>query len=319
MVVDHQWHWVPAGLLEKLAQRRVPPRAELSEGRWVMELDEGLRVPLPPGLVDLDEQLQVASEQGIDAVVSSPVQLAEVLHLEAAEAAEWLEEVNAVSAAAQREHPDRFVGLAFLPLQDADAALSVLDKAVADGLTGVSVLASIDGAPIATEATLPVFKRIEQLGLPILLHPATRSSTSTQGLNLQAEVGIGWMYHTALAAVNLIQSGVLDECPSLTVVHPHLGGVLPYVLGRVDRLPGEERSLPEYLRRHFYTDAVSATPAALALAVETYGADRVLFATDYPFVPIEAAFGYLQATASADLRTTIFANRLPGLRVPAPS
>ena len=316
-VVDHQWHWVPASLLETFAKRRVAPLAESSEDGWIFQAGEGLRLPVPPGLLDLDEQLSLASDRGIDVVVSSPVVLAEVLHLDPAEAAELLEEVNAATAAAQRQHPDRFVGLAFLPLQDTDAALRVLEAAVADGLTGISMLASIDGAPIATEATLPVFKRIAELGLPIVLHPASRSSTYTQGLGMHAELGLGWMYHTALAALNLIQSGVFDECPDLTVLHPHLGGVLPYVLGRIDRLPGEQRSLQEYLRRHFYTDVVSATPGALAIAVETYGPDRILFATDYPFVPIEAAFGYVGANASADLSATIFANRLPGLRLPA--
>jgi predicted TIM-barrel fold metal-dependent hydrolase len=317
VVVDHQWHWVPVELLEALEHRSAPPRAERSDGGWVLELAEGFKLPLPPGLLDLDEQLQVATDHGIDVLVSSPVLLAEVLHLEGGEAAELLEQANGVTARAQREHPDRFVGIAFLPLQDTDAALSVLEKAAADGLSGVSMLASIDGKPIATDATLPVFKRIEELGLPILLHPACRSSTLSQRLGMHAEIGLGWMYHTALAAVNLIQSGTLDECPGLTILHPHLGGMLPYVLGRVDRLPGEDRSLPEYLRRHFYTDAVSATPAALQLAIDTYGLERVLFATDYPFVPIEPAFGYLEANASPEQARAIFANVLPGLELPA--
>lgn len=317
MVVDHQWHWVSAHLVERLSARRVPPRAELIEGRWIIEMAEGVRLPVPPPLLDLDEQLAVASTHGIDVVVSSPILLAEIHHLEPAEASELLEEVNAVSAAAQREHPDRFAGVAVLPFHDVDAALGVLDRAVADGLTSVVVPASLEGTPIASDATLPIFQRIEALGLPLLLHPAVRSSTYTQGLGMQAEIGIGWMYHTSLAALNLIQSGVLDECPELTVLHPHLGGVLPYVLGRLEQqLRGAERSLSEYLRHHFYTDTVNLSPGALGIAIATYGLDRVLYASDYPWVPIEPGLEYIEANATAEQRATIFANRLPGLRLP---
>lgn len=315
MIIDHQWHWMDPDVFQALLRRDKPPRVEPGGPfEYVFELADGVRVPMPPDLVlDLDERLRMAGDNGIDAVVCSPTFVAEALHLEPGEAAELLQLANSAMARAQRAHPEQLAGLAFLPLQSPDHALSVLQAAVDDGLRGVSILASIDGRPVATEETLPVFQRIAELDLPVFLHPAVRSNTSSQGRGMPAEIGIGWMYHTALAALNLIESGTLDSCPELTVVHPHLGGVLPYIRGRVDDTRRGERPLSEYLRRNFYTDTVNSTPGALEFAIAAYGLDRVLFATDYPFVPMAAGVEYVRANADEKSANAIFANRLPGL------
>ena len=237
------------------------------------------------------------------------------MHLEPAEALEMLELNNAELAAAQRAHPDRFIGMAMLPMQDTDAALQALDGAAAQGLRVVSMLCSIDGEPISTERTRPVFARIHEHGMPIVLHPAVRSSTWRQQRGRTAEIGIGWMYHTAMAAANLIESGVLDEWPDQIVLHPHLGGVMPMVAGRVDRTLGDERSVYDYLQHNFYTDTGNQTrsPATLQLAIDLYGLDHILFATDFPFGPIAPNLEILDRHTSADQAAAIFANQLPGI------
>lgn len=314
-MIDHQWHWLPPEYVEILKSRSSAPRLELVEGALHYESETGDGAPLPPPLFGkLEDHFEVAAEHGIDTIVCAPVPAGDVLRLDPDEAAGLLVDVNAAIGRAQRDHPERFVGLATLPIQDPTAAIEVLDRAAEDQLRGVSLLASIDGAPLATEATLPVFKRIEEHGLPIFLHPAMLSPTSSQRLGMRAEIGLGWMYHTALSVVQLIDNGTLDACPGLTIVHPHLGGVLPYVLGRMERIPGTEPIAP-YLKKHFYTDTVSATPGALAMAIETYGIDRVLFGTDYPFIPIEPGIGFVRQNASEADAATIFGNVLPGLGV----
>ena len=87
--------------------------------------------------------------------------------------------------------------------------------------------------------------------------------------------------------------GSLERHPTLKVVQPHCGGVLPYLWGRVEHqtevmgrgmehLAGPARS---YYRR-VYLDMVSPFPAALAYAHAFAGADRLLFASDHPWVEI---------------------------------
>src|ERR1019366_7264223 len=90
--------------------------------------------------------------------------------------------LNEEMARAQRELPNRFVGLAMLPMQDADAAIEALDTAILSlGLRGVCILSHIDGKPIASSETLPIYRRIAELGAPVFLHPANRSSGFHEG------------------------------------------------------------------------------------------------------------------------------------------
>ncbi|MEN3279042.1 MAG: aminocarboxymuconate-semialdehyde decarboxylase [Solirubrobacteraceae bacterium] len=315
MRVDHQTHWLPRKCLEALRGRRRLPRSERDGDRYLLEIAPGGSVlPVTSAFDTLEVQLAEADAHGVDVLVSIPAPLAEVLHLPGEEAGDLLEDLNEEVARGQRVHRDRIIGLAMLPMQDPDVALRVLESAVAElGLRGVCMLASIDGRPIATDETLPIFQRIEELRVPLFLHPAVRSNTYVSRDQRRAESGIGWMYHTALAALNLIDSGTLDRCPELVVVHPHLGGVLPYVLGRVDRMDPEmlPRRLPEYLRTRFYTDSVGATPGALRFAMDTYGPERVLLATDYPPVPMAAGHAYVKSELGAEGAQALYANALP--------
>jgi predicted TIM-barrel fold metal-dependent hydrolase len=101
---------------------------------------------------------------------------------------------------------------------------------------------------------------------------------------------VGFVFDTSVAVLRLVFSRVLDQYPGLRIVHPHLGGVLPYLAGRIDleyaapwagndELP---RPPSDYIRRCF-TDTAANNPAALRLARDFYGLDHLLFASDYPW------------------------------------
>jgi len=307
MIVDYQSHWYPPAALEALVGRTEGyPRASRADGRYGLESAPGRSMSfagfLAPSFVDVDEQLRVADEVRIDMLVSSPTGLGDVFDMEAGEAGEFCELLHEELAREQRARPDRFRGLAMLPLHHPETALDVLERAVGvHDLRGVCMLVSIKGEPIATPELLPVFQAIERHRLPLFLHPTPRSSTSDRFLGNLVEGGLGWMFHTSAAALHLIDAGVLDDCPELVVVHPHLGGTLPYLLGRLDRIgaSGRELRVSEYLRQRFFTDTVSTTGPALRLAIDAYGIDRVLFATDFPFEDM------------AQLRRTVETNAAP--------
>jgi predicted TIM-barrel fold metal-dependent hydrolase len=173
----------------------------------------------------------------------------------------------------------------------------------------------------ATRERLPLFRRIEELGLPVFLHPSVRSLTWETKLPPRGESGLAWMFHTSAAALGFVQNGVLDECPSLDVVHPHLGGMLPYMGARIDLrrglggAPEPELPIMDYLRTRFWTDCVSVTPGALELAIAKYGRERILYATDHPFVPKGAVPQVLEEHADPEDVQAIRANRLPSLRL----
>jgi aminocarboxymuconate-semialdehyde decarboxylase len=190
---------------------------------------------------------------------------------------------------AARRYPDRFVALATLPLQDPDAAATEVDRAIGDlGCRGIYLGTNIRGTELTEASFLPVFERIHELRAPIFLHPinviGAQRLTSYYFHNL-----LGNPFDTAVAAANLIFSGLLDRFPRLEICLPHAGGALPYVIGRLDHgweVRQECKALKKppssYLRRFTY-DTISHDQDALRYLIDLVGADRVLMGSDYCF------------------------------------
>lgn len=317
MVIDHQAHWHPPEYLDSLVGRRGFPRAERRDGGYVLETAEGESWLMTPRHIDLEVHLADMDANGVDAMVSSPSLIGELMGMRGSEVHEAADRLNELTARAQREHPERFIGLAVLPMHEPDIALRVLDRAVPElGLRGVCIHSNVAGESIARDELLAIYRRVEELGVPIFLHPTSRSAMYDDRRSLIVERGLNWMCDSSIAAMSLVYSGTLDACPALTVVHPHLGGVLPYVAGRLDAgasmLKLQTRPIDHYLRHRFYTDTASDTLGAFGLAARTYGEDRILFATDYPWKPREGMWKLLRGQDGASLEAAALANRLPG-------
>jgi predicted TIM-barrel fold metal-dependent hydrolase len=341
VLVDHHAHWFPPAYLEMIEGRIEPPFAVRDgEGGWTYTLDDdpvGGRWNYPPRFTDLDQNLDDMDAGGVQTTVFSPVVMGDVTGRDLAFAKEALGVIHRELAAAQAKHPDRIRAMAMLPLQDTDAAIEVLETAVGDlGMVGVCIGSNLQGASIAPPRLLPLYRRIEELDVPILLHPAMRSTAfdasikpSSEGSSggRVADVGLGWVYDTSLAALSLIFNGVLDRCPRLQIIHPHTGGVIPFITGRIDAalmVPATrkeftlERSVPEYLRSNFYIDFASgSSPTMLELGLQTYGPSRILFGSDFPFHG-RAHYQDLLAQLDDHLAAEIRSNRVPNLALPTP-
>lgn len=332
MVTDYQTHLLPRDYFEGILGRDAYPRARRVENGYDFEPSAGVSMPLGEQHFDLEIQFASMDSVGIDRMVSSPGVACEVGHLDLSEAQEIVARSNEETARAQRQHPERFGGLAMLPLQSTEAALHELDRAILDlGLEGVCMLSNVGGKPLVSPTTMPIFKRLDELRIPLFLHPARVSGAFAPELGSPVEAGLTWMWETSQAALSLITTGVLDDCPHLIVVHPHLGGVLPYPLGRieiVDRASAtanssghlarsataNQRPIREYLEERFYVDTVGATPGALPFAARTYGLSRILFATDYPWLPVrKAPLDYVYDELPPEEAAVVLDNKLPGL------
>src|SRR5262245_9182348 len=197
--------------------------------------------------------------------------------------------VNDAMAAAARVYPDRFAALATLPMQDPDAARTEVDRAVQQlGCRGIYLGTNVRGKELTDPSFLPVFERIHALRAPIFLHPlnviGAQRLTSYYLHNL-----LGNPFDTAVAAANLIFSGLLDRFPKLEVCLPHAGGALPYLIGRLNhgwKVRQECRTFKKrpsnYLRRFTY-DTISHAPESLDYLIKLVGADRVMMGSDYCF------------------------------------
>jgi 2,3-dihydroxybenzoate decarboxylase len=217
-----------------------------------------------------------------------------------AEATALARHVNDVAAQAVRDHPDRFTALAAVALQDPAAATAELDRAVTQlGMRGVILNSHLRGRYLDDRDFWPVLEAAEALDVPVYLHPNTPPDAMIEPL-LQAGLDgaiYGFAVETAMHVLRIVSAGVFDHFPRLRLVIGHLGEGLPFWIPRVDYfhraqvLSGRYPSMKavelrpsDYLRRNvwFTTSGMAWTPAVMFVR-DVIGADRVLYAMDYPY------------------------------------
>jgi aminocarboxymuconate-semialdehyde decarboxylase len=198
--------------------------------------------------------------------------------------------MNDGMAALARAHPDRFLGLASLPLQDGDEAARELERASRElGLRGAEICTHVNGGDLDDPRLEPVWAAAERLRMPFFLHPQN-SGDLTRLADLHLWNLVGFPMETALAVARLILAGVLERHPRLKLILAHGGGYFPYQLGRLDhgyRMRPELRErLPrppsEYLGS-IYCDTLTHSDVSLRFLLERLGDDHVVLGTDYPF------------------------------------
>lgn len=214
---------------------------------------------------------------------------------------------NDYIASVTRAHPGRFIGLMVLPLQDMAASRRELRRCVDElGMKGILLYSNIDGLPIDEPRFRPIFAEAEQANIPILLHPAYPTTFDAVGEQLAG--GLGMMFENTIALSRIIMAGILDDCPRLRLLCPHIGGTLPYLIGRLDhqthvlkRAPATLRRRPsEYLRK-IYFDVVNPLPEAVQLMHKLVGPDRLLFASDHPWVDPSVIVNCIEAVSLPDV------------------
>lgn len=303
--IDAQFHWHPREFCELHIGRRAYPRVREIADAYLYEVSEQETWRYSREFVDLEFALARVAEAGVTSVISSPAIGGDVGYRSLTDAMEVVELLNSAAARAQASHPGAFYGLAVVPMQDTATALAVLDQAIGLGLRGLCVFSNIDGDGIADRRLWPVYQRAEELDLPVFLHPTSCFREQRLMVN-ELERPLGYMFDTSIAMLSLIVSGLMDECPRLRIVHPHLGGTLPYLMGRIETYrrrglwPRLESPIGSYLRR-LYFDTVSATPGALSLALDVIEPDHLLFATDFPYFSPEDGVAFVNDYVPAEM------------------
>ncbi len=245
---------------------------------------------LMPGMWDYDMRIKNMDKAGVDvAIVSLTCPHVFWGGREVSLRAARL--VNDSMAEQQRAKPDRIRWFASLPWQYADDATAELARSVKAGAVGVMVLGSIDGMSLIDPKFAPVWSAIDQMALPVLVHPTAPPGVREmhmEAFNLIPPVG--FMFDTTLAFTHMIFSGFLDRYPNMKLIAAHAGAALPYLAGRFDicheKIPACSAVIKDrpssYLRRIYY-DTVVYDQAALELCIKVAGSpDNVLYGSDYP-------------------------------------
>jgi aminocarboxymuconate-semialdehyde decarboxylase len=240
------------------------------------------------------ERMADMDAQGVDMQVVSIHTPLMGYHLPAGEAAQLARDVNDEISGMVKQWPKRFAGLATLPVQDPDAAVAELDRAVhALGLKGAELDTVVNDENWDEPRFLPIFKAAESMGAVLFFHPQPQQNLVmrfTDRYNLANSLGV--IVEDTIVAATLIYGGILDACPNLKVCIAHGAGPACFGMGRMDhgwKVRAEAREHihrpPSTYQRRLYYDTVVGSEAALRFLLDTVGADRVVLGSDWPFVP----------------------------------
>lgn len=186
-----------------------------------------------------------------------------------------------------RPYPDRLFFLATLPLQNIEASVEEIDRVVKLGARGIIVgTDNIAGRELDDPALWPVYERIQQHDLPLLIHPASFRIAEQGEDQYNLSMVTGFVGQETVAVTRLMFGGVLDEFPNLKIVVSHGGGAVPYQWGRLElaarKMPGVKarRPLGDY-QANFYLDVLVHDVRARQFLVEFWGADRLVAGTNF--------------------------------------
>ena len=190
-------------------------------------------------------------------------------------------------------HPDKFIAVATLPMNNMDATLKEVDRAINDlKLRGVQIFSSVNDKPLDSPEFLPLYQKMAQYDLPIWIHPLKEMTEpdypGEQGSRYGLATIIGWPHATSMAIMRLAGSGVLEKYPNLKFITHHNGGTIPYLAGRIQNSPFKYENLTRPIAdslRLFYNDtAVQGNVPNLMCGYAFCGADHMLLGTDFPMV-----------------------------------
>lgn len=207
------------------------------------------------------------------------------------------------------KHRDRFPGFIATPPMGSgiDAILKATRYAIEDvGACGIQIYSHVNGRPIDEPDFAPFFDYMAKVGLPVWIHPARSAKMTDYASEPKSKYEIwwtfGWPYETSAAMARLVFSKTFDRLPNLKVITHHGGGMVPFFEGRVGpgwdvlgartsdedygALLSELKRRPIDYFRGFYADtATFGACGSIRLAMDFFGADRIVFASDAPFDP----------------------------------
>ena len=275
----------------------------------------------------LPERLAQMDEAGVQMQVLSPAASPPYAEKEAdAVAAARL--INDSYAELAQKHPGRFAAVVSLPLPHIDASLREMERGLDQlGMLGVSMTCSCFDRSTAEAEFEPLYAEMNRRRAVLNYHPIQNGICSPLINDYRFTVSVGASLEDAVIVLHLIARRVPDRYPDITYVVPHLGGLIPMQLQRLDnQAPRQYPDLPErpsVTARRFYYDTVGhGSQAALLCAWKAFGAERLVAGSDYPvlmaFETYRQTFHYIRESGlpAADVDQILHHNsqRILGLR-----
>jgi aminocarboxymuconate-semialdehyde decarboxylase len=293
--VDIHAHMLPMETIRRLGKEspRVAPKLiDQTDGSTIMEIaGKVVQWPMPRECWDFDLRLADMDRHGVDMQAVCATVHTFFYDAEPALGLACAALQNDEIAAVVSRHPDRFVALATLPLQDPPRAADELTRVMRGlGLRGAQIGSNVNGANLDDPALEPVWAAANELRAFILVHPHGEILPGDRLKAYYMRNFVGLPFETTMAGAALVFGGVLERYPDINFCLCHGGGFVPYQAGRFvhafdvraepkARLQGS----PEASLARLHYDTIVHSPRALEFLLAAAGPERVLLGSDYPF------------------------------------
>jgi len=257
-----------------------------------------------PALGNIDLRLQIMDKGGIEqhVLVPSPViEIVPSVYADPKLAAQAARVYNDEIAKAVAQSPKRFLGVAFLPINNTEIMMAEFERAINElGFVGTLIHVGPTLKPPDHQDYEPLYRKSADMGVPIWIHPFRPDTypdyvgeTESKWAHWQS---LGWLMDTSTAMTRLVFHGVFDRYPNLKLITHHAGALIPVFKKRM------QSSYDQFIKagvkydttiskpyinhfRKFYCDTATqgVEPLLLKLASDFFGVDHVLFGTDFPY------------------------------------
>ena len=203
------------------------------------------------------------------------------------EADDWASRINDYLAGIVAQYPGKLQALGSIGFGSTERSLAEVDRCVNElGFKGFQLFSNTNGKVLDSPGFMPVYRRIASHGVPLNMHPTAPLNTVGMGDARPLVAGMGFIFDTSLGTARLIRSGIFDTEPDFKLIVPHVGGIIPYLQGRmtaaIETSPHTELPAKDYFDR-LYVDTVAHSAEALDLCYRVVGPSKMLLGTDHPF------------------------------------
>ena len=268
MLIDVHAHQFPARYAELMARH----------GRQLLAMLTGTA---------LDERIQQMDEAQVDMQVLSPSNLMPYLENET-DAREAARILNDGYAELTHRLPHRFKAYVSLPLPHVEASLREMERGLGElGMAGITFGCSILNRSVTDKEFEPLYQEMNRRGAVLFFHPMVNGICSPLITDFGLEGAAGTTIEDAVVVLHMIMRQIPHRYPDIKMIVPHLGGLIPMLLNRMDnQVAAMNRDLPEkpsMTARRFWYDTVShGSHAALRCACEAFGPEHLVTGSDYP-------------------------------------
>jgi aminocarboxymuconate-semialdehyde decarboxylase len=288
MNIDVHNHFYPEAYMKELSKGGGYARVERdAQGRLLIHYEGDYNIVVGPH-IDIEDRLKAMDRCGAEMHVltlTTPSVEREVPE----KGVKLAELANDGFSQVVEKYPERFQAFAALPLQVPEAAAKELERAVKElGLRGGTLMTNVDGKPLDLDEFMPVYEKAVELDVPLFIHPTSPiNSKAMEDYRLVPILGFG--VDTSVAVLRLVFSGVLKKLPGLKLIASHLGGVYPYLRGRIEtgfkaypECKVNIKDPPSTYLKKIWMDSIIYDEDVLTSTLAYTGAGKIVLGSDHP-------------------------------------